>query len=86
MHHEANRRDPGREGEYAEQVSLDLVQNCILLTVSNGQVGHDLGELASIGRSFGPPVGDHLSEQPQLRVWLRNEIQHPRKPPTALKP
>lgn len=75
-----------REGEPAEQVGLNLIQNCIVLAVSDGQVGHNLGELAPIGRGLGPTVGDHLSEPPQLRVWLRCEIQHLWKTPTAGKP
>jgi hypothetical protein len=86
MHNEVHCRDTGRDWEFAEKVGLNLFQDSVILTVSDGQMRHDLGELASIGRSFGPLTNDRLSQPPQLRSRLRDEIQHLRKPPAALKP
>lgn len=76
----------GREREPAEEVGLDLLQDSIVLALRDGQVGHDLGKPPAIWRSLGPPIGDRLSELPQLGIGFRNEMQHFREPSTSLKP
>lgn len=75
-----------REREPAGEVGLDLLQDGVFLTLSNGQMRHDLGEPAAIRRSLRPTISDRLRELPQLRVRLGDEMQQFRESSTSLEP
>lgn len=86
VHHEFNRRDVRRKREPDGELGLDLLQDGVFLTLSDGQVRHDLGESAAIRRSLRPTISDRLGELPQLRVRPGDEMEHFRKPSASLEP